>query len=109
MFQVAVRVMHVVMISMLVAVIVVMMMIVIVGGQELRLDIENAIEVEGVTAEHFRDVDLGALGAVQPRIRIDAADARLDLVQFRRRHQIGLVDQDDVGKGDLVLGSGRVL
>ena len=43
------------------------------------------------------------------RIRVQAADARFQFAQFLGRHQIGLVDQDDVGKGDLVLGLGRVL
>ncbi len=96
------------------AVVMIVMMIVIVlmvvlGVEEGRLDVEDAVEVEGIAAEHFGDVDLGALGAVQPRVRIDGADARLDLAELGRRHQVGLVDQDHVGEGDLVLGLGRVL
>ena len=45
---------------------------------------------------------------MQRRVRVDGADARFDLAQFRRRHEIGLVEDDDVGEGDLVLGLGRV-
>ncbi len=90
-------------------IVVVMSVLVCVGGEEGRFDVEDAVEIEGITPEHFRDVDLGALGAMQPRIRIDAADARLDFGKLRRRHQVGLVEQDDVGKRDLVLGLGRVL
>ena len=77
--------------------------------QELRLDVEDAVEVERIAAEHLVDPDFRALGAMQPRIRIDAADARLDFGEFGRRDQIGLVDEDDVGKGDLVLRLGRIL
>ena len=42
--------------------------------EERWLDIENAIEIEGVAAEHLIDVDLRALGAVQPRVRIESSD-----------------------------------
>ena len=72
-----------VIVTMIVVVIVVIM---IIGGQEFRLDIENAVEVEGVAAEHFVERDLRALGAVQLGVRIDGANARLDLGQFARRH-----------------------
>ena len=43
------------------------------------------------------------------RIRVDATDARLDLLQLVARHEIGLVQQDHIGEGDLVLGLRRVL
>ncbi len=46
---------------------------------------------------------------MQPRIRIDAADPRLDVGELFFRHQVGLVEQNDIGKGDLVLGLRRVL
>ena len=72
---------------MIVAVIVAVFMLVHVlflGLEEGGLDVEDAVEVEGVAAENFGDVDLGALGAVQPRIRVDAADARLDLGELGR-------------------------
>ena len=53
-------------------------------------------------------VDVALLRVMQLRVRVDRADARLDLAQFGRRHEIGLVEDDDVGEGDLVLGLGRV-
>ena len=73
--------MMVVMIAIMVMIVVMIMIMLVLflGLKERRLDVEDAVEVEGVAAEHFGDVDLGVLGAVQPRIRIDAADARLDL------------------------------
>ena len=66
--------------------------IVLLGFEECRLDLENTVEIEGVAAQHLVQGDLCALGLVQPRVRVDAADAGLDLAQFGGRHQIGLVD-----------------
>ena len=42
-----------VMMVMVVAMVVIVMMVVIVGVQELRLDVEDAVEIEGVAAEHL--------------------------------------------------------
>ena len=41
--------------------------------------------------------------------RVDGAHGCLDVAQFFWRHQIGLVQNDDIGEGDLVLGLLRVL
>ncbi len=49
------------------------------------------------------------VGLVHARVGIDGADARSTSFEFLGRHQIGLVEQDHVGEGDLVLGLGRVL
>jgi hypothetical protein len=72
------------------AVMMIMMMILIF--QEIRLDRQNAIEVEGIAAEDFGDVYLCALGAMDTRVRIQSADARFQLAQFVWRHQIGFVE-----------------
>ena len=110
---VGVRMLMVVVMMMIVAMavimIVMMVVVVTVAFEEFRLDIEDAVEVEGVALQHFAQRDLGALGLVHSGVRIDAADARLDLGQLFGRHQVGLVDQDDVGEGDLVFRLGRVL
>ena len=42
-------------------------------------------------------------------VRIDTANPRLDLGQFRLGDEIGLVEHDDVGERDLVFGLRRVL
>ena len=60
----------------------IVIMVVVVGVEEFRLDVEDAVEIEGVAAEHLVERDLRALGPVQLGIGIDAADARLDLAQF---------------------------
>ena len=84
------------------------MVMVVAALEELRLDVEDAVEVEGVAVEHLGDRDRAALGAMEARIGIDAADARFDLAQIGVADEIGLVEQDHVGEGDLVLGLGRV-
>ena len=52
---------------------------------------------------------MAALGAVQPRVRIEATNARFKLTQFLCGHEIGLVDQNDVRESDLILRLGRIL
>ena len=63
---------------MAVAVIVVMVMVVIVadvvivpvaGVKEIRLDLEDALQIESAAVEHVRKLDLAALGAVNFRRR----------------------------------------
>src|SRR6476659_8141120 len=82
----------------MIAMIVMMIVVMVFPLQKIGLDRQNAIKIEGVTAEHFTDVYLCAFRAMEPRIRIQPADARFQLPQFLRRHQIGLVQQDHVGK-----------
>jgi hypothetical protein len=77
--------------------------------QEGGFDLEDSIEVERIAPEHLVDVDVRPLGPVQSGVRIERANACLELTQFVRCHQIGLVDQDDIRERDLVLGLGRVL
>ena len=58
----------VVMIMMMVVIMAVPVMMVVIVlvllCEELRLDVEDAVEVEGVAVEHFAERDLGALGLV---------------------------------------------
>ena len=62
----AIAMMMVVMMIMAVFVMMVMIVVVIIGVEERRLNLENTIEIEGIAAEDFADVDLGAFGAMQP-------------------------------------------
>ncbi len=78
--------------------------IVVLGLEERRLEVEDAVEVEGVAVEHRVERHGAALRPVQLGVGIDGADARLDLAEFGRAHEIGLVEHDHVGEGDLVLG-----
>ena len=99
------------MLMMIVAMVVVIVMIVVVlfDRQEFRLDFEDTVEIEGVAAEHGVEFDGAFGGAVQFCVRVDAANPRFDFLQFGWRDQIDLVEQDDVGEGDLVFRFRRVL
>src|SRR5262245_11827098 len=104
----------VVMMAVTVAVLMIVIMIVVrvrvmAVAQKLRLDLQDAVEIEGVAPEHLRQRNAAALGSMQLGVGIDAADARLHLAELVGRHQVGLVDENDVGEGDLVLGLGRIL
>src|SRR5215472_2218618 len=93
---------------MIVVVIVIVVMVSAVA-EEFRLDLHDAVEVEGIAPEHLRQGNPAALGLVQLGVRIDAADARLHLAERVGFDQIGLVEQDDVGERDLILCLRRVL
>ncbi len=97
-----------VMVMVVVVVVMIVIVVVIVDGEEFRLDVEDAVEIEGAALQHLGDRDVALLRAVQPRVGVDRADARLDFAQFGRRDEVGLVEDDDVGEGDLVLRLRRV-
>ena len=63
---------------MIMAMMVIMVMVMIVDFEEVRLDVEDAVEIERAALEHVGKRHLAALGAVQLGIGVDAADARLD-------------------------------
>ncbi|WP_204269558.1 hypothetical protein, partial [Citrobacter freundii] len=69
----------IVIVMMVVVAMVVMIMVVIVAGfQELRLDLQNAVEIERAALQHVFELHLAALGAMQLGVRVDAADTRFD-------------------------------
>src|SRR5882672_8979661 len=88
--------------------IVVMMIVTVVRLQELWLDIEDAVEVEGVAVQHLGERHRTALRQVERRIWINGADARFDLPQVRGADEVRLVDKDHVGERDLILGLWRI-
>src|SRR6202022_2088608 len=98
--------------AMAVAVVVAMIMIVVImivivlipGFQKFRFDLEDAIEIECAALQHVGQRDLATLGAMQFGIGVDAANPRLDFGKFSLGNEIGLVEHDDVGERDLVLG-----
>ena len=63
-----------------VIVLMMMVMVVLFSLEKGRLQIENAIEVEGVAAQNRIERNLGAFGPMQLGVGIDTANARFDLV-----------------------------
>src|SRR5262245_36213468 len=95
-----------VVIMIVVVVIMLMVMIVVVPAllQELGLDREDALQIERAAVEDLVERDPALLGAVDARVAVDPPDLGLDLRQLLGRHEVGLVEQNHVGEGDLVLG-----
>src|SRR5262245_7421780 len=108
MMAVTVAVLVIMLMTMIVLMVVVRVPVMAVT-QKLGLDLQDAVEIEGVAPEHLRQRNAAALGPVQLGVGIDAADARLHLAELVGRHEVGFVDEDHVGERDLILGLGRVL
>ena len=72
------------------------------GVQELGLQGGDSLQVEAAAAEDQVQADIGPLRPVDRRQRVDPADRGLDPLQFDLIDQVGLVQDDLVGKGDLL-------
>ena len=88
--------------------ILVVVIMIILADKEVRFDVEDAVEIERSALKHISKRDVAVLRSMQRRVGVDGPNARLNLAQFGRADQVGLVDDDDVGEGDLVLGFRRV-
>ena len=75
--------------------------------QEVRIDAQRALEVEGAQIQHLRQRQLRVARAHQPCAAIDGAQLLLDARQLGGADQVGLVEQQHVGKADLVGGDGH--
>ena len=77
--------------------------------EEMRVVFQRTFQVEGALIENPGEIDAGTGGLVDARRRIDGADDILDAGDLFRRNEVGLVDDDDVGEGDLVFRLAAVL
>ncbi len=80
------------------------MLVLVLAGEEIRIERNRALEIERAAIQHLGDRHVAALGAMDAREAVDRPDARLDLFQLLRGNQVGLVQHDHVGEGDLRLG-----
>jgi hypothetical protein len=71
--------MPVIVVVAVIAVLMTVLRVVLIALEKGRLQIENAIEVEGVAAQNRVEGYLGAFGLVQFGIWVDAANARFDV------------------------------
>ena len=67
------------------------------------------VEVEATDANDLVKGDVGVVGAVDLRDRVDRVQAFLQRGEFGRGDEVGLVEDDDVGEGDLLHGLRRVV
>ena len=58
------------------AMFVIMVVIVVLGDEEVRLDVENAVEIEGAPLKHVGELDVAFVGAMERSVRVDRTDAR---------------------------------
>ena len=89
-------------------VVLVLMLMIVLAIEKFRREVEDAVKVEGVAAEHGVERHRAIHGFVQLGVRVDRVDTRFDLANLVRANEIGLVEDDHIGEGNLVLGLRRV-
>ena len=73
----------------------------VVGVEKIRLQFQDAIEIEGIALQYCIKRHCRFHGAMHGGVGVDAANAGLDLRQLLFGRKIGLVEDDDIGKSDL--------
>src|SRR5688572_27329147 len=66
--------------------------------EELRIEIDGAVEVEAADVQHAVEREVAVLRAMELRDGVDALDALLERVEFGGAHEVGFVEQDHVGE-----------
>ena len=79
----------------------VMVMVRMLVLQKIRINIELGVQVEAVEIEHVLDRHLAEMHHALRRARVHVAQAVLERLQFLGIHQIGLADENTVGKTHL--------
>ena len=82
---------------------VVVMVVVRLGRQELRVHVELGVQVEAAQVEHLLERHLAEMHHLLRRARVHVLQAVLQRIQFPGIHQVGLADEDLVGKTHLAL------
>ncbi len=67
------------------------------------------VQIEGVQVDDLVDWEIGLSGAKDLGDSIDTANPSFQGIHVGAAHQIGLVEQYPVGKGDLFLGFGGIV
>ena len=74
------------------------------GLEELGVHIDGATEVEAADVEDVVERDVGVLGAVDFRDGVNGAYPEFEGVEFGGGDEVGFVENDDVGEGELLDG-----
>ena len=72
------------------------------GIEEIRLQRNDALDIEAAASQHFVERYVRALRAVDRRERIELSQARFDFAQFLAGHEFRLVEHDLIGEGYLL-------
>ena len=81
-----------------------MVMIMGILLQKVRVDVQLGIQIETLEVEHLRQGHLAKVHHLLRRTRVHVFQAVLQGVEFFGRDQIGLADENLVGKADLAAG-----
>jgi len=76
----------------------------ILGLEELGVDFDGAVEIETADVEDAIEGDVGVLGAMDFGDGVDRTDAGLERREFGGGDEVGFVEDDDVGEGELLHG-----
>ena len=76
--------------------------------EEMRIELQHAVEIERAAIKNGVECHLRPRRLVNGAVGVELADGQLDLAQFVRTDQIGLVENDDIGEGHLILGLRRI-
>ena len=96
--------MVVMVVAMVIMIMTMVIVIVTILLQEMGLQLHDPIKVEGVATEDLVQGHIRARRLVEFGVGVDGADPHFDIAQLGRRDEVRLVEEDDVGEGDLVLG-----
>ena len=72
--------------------------------EKLGIELGRTAQVEAADIEHLIERDIGILGTMDPGDGVDRLDPRLDGIELGGGDEVGLVEEDDVGEGDLLHG-----
>ena len=73
-------------------------------GEQLRIKLQGIPEIEGAHAKHVFQINTAIPGRVDTRQRIERADEKTELLKLAIHYEIDLVDEHDIGEGDLLAG-----
>ena len=78
-------------------------------GQDVGVDLKLGLEIEGADVDHLVEVDHAVGRVMNRRQRVQGTQLTLDTGDAFGVEEVGLVQQQDVGKSDLLLRLGALL
>ena len=72
--------------------------------EKLGIDAHGVLKIEATDIEDLVDLDRRISGSVETGDAVHSLDASLQTIEVRSGNEVGFVEDDDIGKGDLLLG-----
>lgn len=77
-------------------------LVLLIGIQKIGLGDKNLVQVKRTNVHHHLDIDLRSRRGDDFRVRVDGTNASFDRFYLLRGHQVNLVQQNAIRKGDLL-------